>query len=89
MTLRFSNLCKQAIRCVEEGATSVETYDVAARALREAWEKIVNKKAARASQNHVPSSGSDIISMGVEEECPMTMNNIVSQDPRHWHSWFY
>ncbi|RWR81878.1 protein FAR1-RELATED SEQUENCE 5 isoform X2 [Cinnamomum micranthum f. kanehirae] len=43
-TLRHSFLCKQAIRCAEVGATSVQDYDVAMRALREAWEKIVASK---------------------------------------------
>ncbi|XP_068634470.1 protein FAR1-RELATED SEQUENCE 5-like [Aristolochia californica] len=88
VTLRFNNLCKQAIRCVEEGATSVETYDVAARALREAWEKIVNKKAARASQLVTPPSGNgqgEMLSMQNEPE--NSMSQIIPQDSRQWHSW--
>ncbi|XP_058102343.1 protein FAR1-RELATED SEQUENCE 5-like isoform X2 [Magnolia sinica] len=43
-SLRHSFLCKQAIRCAEVGSTSVQDYDVAMRALREAWEKILVSK---------------------------------------------
>ncbi|XP_077238252.1 protein FAR1-RELATED SEQUENCE 5-like [Tasmannia lanceolata] len=88
LTLRFNNLCKQAIRCVEEGATSVESYGVAAHVLREAWEKIVNKKAARASHivtSACASSQGDIIS--VQSEPDITMNHVTPENPPQWHSW--
>ncbi|XP_068650681.1 protein FAR1-RELATED SEQUENCE 5-like [Aristolochia californica] len=87
VTLRFNNLCKQAIRCVEEGATSVETYDVAARALREAWEKIVNKKAARASQLVTPSGNGQGEMLSIQNEPETSMSQIIPQDSRQWHSW--
>lgn len=71
VTLRYNNLCKQAIKCVEEGATSGESYDVALHALRAAWEKVVASKErlARVAQPITPvscSSRGDIISMQTE-----------------------
>ncbi|KAJ8650575.1 hypothetical protein MRB53_003598 [Persea americana] len=68
VNLRYNNLCKQAIRCVEEGAASGESYDVALHALRAAWEKIVASKErlARIAQPAPPLLGStrgDIVSM--------------------------
>lgn len=67
VNLRYNNLCKQAIRCVEEGAASGESYDVALHALRAAWEKIVASKErlARIAQPGtlvVASNRLDIIS---------------------------
>ncbi|KAK7276575.1 hypothetical protein RIF29_17718 [Crotalaria pallida] len=37
---RYSNLCREAIRYAEEGATSVETYSAAMSALREGGKKV-------------------------------------------------
>lgn len=58
VTLRYNSLCKQAMRCVEEGATSGESYDVALHALRAAWEKVVasKEKLARVVQPITPVS---------------------------------
>ncbi|XP_058085034.1 protein FAR1-RELATED SEQUENCE 5-like [Magnolia sinica] len=51
--LRYNKLCMEAIRCVEEGATSGESYDVALYALRAAWEKIVSSKERLARAAHI------------------------------------
>ncbi|XXG68485.1 hypothetical protein AAC387_Pa06g1563 [Persea americana] len=75
-TLRYSVLCKQAIRCAEVGATSVQDYDVAVRALREAWEKIIalKRKAGGIVPLETPRYGSsqgDNIGLQSEADNPM------------------
>ncbi|KAF5733664.1 protein FAR1-RELATED SEQUENCE 3-like [Tripterygium wilfordii] len=44
LTLRFNNLCREAIKYAEEGAIATETYNAAIGALREGWKKIVAMK---------------------------------------------
>ncbi|XP_058103097.1 protein FAR1-RELATED SEQUENCE 5-like isoform X2 [Magnolia sinica] len=44
LTLRYNSLFQGAIKLAEEGATSVDIYDVAVRALREALDKVAAAK---------------------------------------------
>lgn len=44
LTLRYNNLCREAIKYAEEGAVAVETYNVAVGALREGGKKVVVMK---------------------------------------------
>lgn len=37
LTLRYSNLCREAIRCAEEGAVTVETYNAAVIGHKKSW----------------------------------------------------
>ncbi|XP_077244592.1 protein FAR1-RELATED SEQUENCE 5-like [Tasmannia lanceolata] len=85
LALRYSLLCKQAIRCAEVGATSVQDYDVAVRALQQAWEKIVasRKKVARATQLDTPISGSSQgNNISAQSEVDSTPNCITLCDPQ-------
>lgn len=49
LTLRYNNLCREAVKYAEEGAIAVDTYNVAIAALREGVKKIaaVKKNAAK------------------------------------------
>ncbi|KAM6576668.1 hypothetical protein CsatB_028505 [Cannabis sativa] len=49
LTLRYNNLCREAIRYAEEGAIATETYNAAMNALRDGGKKIViaKKNAAK------------------------------------------
>ncbi|KAG9452854.1 hypothetical protein H6P81_005758 [Aristolochia fimbriata] len=59
-----------------------------ARALREAWEKIVNKKAARASQLVAPpTSNGHGEMMSIQNEPENSLSQIIPPDSRQWHSW--
>ncbi|KAJ8648954.1 hypothetical protein MRB53_001977 [Persea americana] len=44
LTLRYNNLCQEAIKLAEEGAVSMDIYDVAVHALREALDKVLAAK---------------------------------------------
>uniref|UniRef100_A0A5B7A8U0 Protein FAR1-RELATED SEQUENCE n=1 Tax=Davidia involucrata TaxID=16924 RepID=A0A5B7A8U0_DAVIN len=57
LTLRFNDLCREAIKYAEEGAIAVETYNAAMSALREGAKKIavVKKNVAKVMP---PSQGS-------------------------------
>ncbi|KAJ1386420.1 Zinc finger, PMZ-type [Sesbania bispinosa] len=59
LTSRYANLCQEAIRCAEEGAIAVETYEVAVSALREARKKIavMKRSVAKAVPPSNPVSG--------------------------------
>ncbi|XP_058086792.1 protein FAR1-RELATED SEQUENCE 5-like isoform X2 [Magnolia sinica] len=91
VNLRYNNLCKQAIRCVEEGAACGESYDVALHALRAAWEKIVSSKERleRIAQLGAPvisgSNQGDIIATHCEPDD--TTNPLTLYDPRQLQSW--
>lgn len=52
LTMRFNNLCREAIKYAEEGAVSIETYNAAIGALREGGKKIaaVKKNVAKVAQ---------------------------------------
>ncbi|KAG9439609.1 hypothetical protein H6P81_019774 [Aristolochia fimbriata] len=78
------DLCKQAIRCAEAGASSVQDYDVAVRALREAWDKIVasRKKVARVSQVDSQVSGNSQGDDFMQSEVDNTPNSISFCDPQ-------
>lgn len=49
LTMRYNNLCREAIRYAEEGATAVETYNAAISALRDGGKKValVKKTVAK------------------------------------------
>lgn len=59
LPLRYNNLCREAIRYAEEGATAVETYNVAMSALREGGKKVsvVKKNVAKVSPPGSQGSG--------------------------------
>lgn len=44
LTMRYNNLCREAIRYAEEGATAVETYNAAISALRDGGKKVALAK---------------------------------------------
>lgn len=44
LTVRYNNLCREAIRYAEEGAIAPETYNSAMAALKEGWKKVVAVK---------------------------------------------
>ncbi|KAL5707579.1 hypothetical protein ACHQM5_018468 [Ranunculus cassubicifolius] len=60
MTLRYNNLCREAIKYADEGAIAIETYNVAMNSLREGTKKIavVKKNVARVAPPSSHSSGS-------------------------------
>lgn len=83
-TLRYSVLCKQAIRCAEVGATSIQDYDVAMRALREAWEKIIalKRKAGEGSHIEYPVSGlCEGDNADLQNQADNLMIHITQRDP--------
>ncbi|XP_058071649.1 protein FAR1-RELATED SEQUENCE 5-like [Magnolia sinica] len=82
--LRYSVLCKQAIRCAEVGATSLQDFDVAIRALREAWEKIAasKRKAGGGTLIGAPvCGGSQGDNANAQSEMDNIMNQITSSGP--------
>ncbi|XP_010251622.1 PREDICTED: protein FAR1-RELATED SEQUENCE 3 [Nelumbo nucifera] len=66
LTVRYNNLCREAIRYAEEGAIAVETYNVAMNSLREGGKKVsvVKKNVARVAppSSQVIGSNQDEIS---------------------------
>ena len=58
LTLRYNNLCREAIKYAEEGAVAAETYNVAMVALREGGKRVavVKKNVAKVSP---PGAGND------------------------------
>lgn len=58
LTLRFNNLCREAIKYAEEGSIAVETYNAALSALREAGKKIASVKKNVAKVTPPSSQGS-------------------------------
>ncbi|XP_044462079.1 protein FAR1-RELATED SEQUENCE 3-like [Mangifera indica] len=58
LTLRFNNLCREAIKYAEEGAIAVETYNAAIAALREGGKKIALVKKNVAKITPLSSQGS-------------------------------
>ncbi|KAF8396303.1 hypothetical protein HHK36_017918 [Tetracentron sinense] len=61
LTFRYNNLCREAIKYAEEGAISVETYNVALGALREGGKKVavVKKNVARVTPPSSHISGNN------------------------------
>ncbi|KAH7541882.1 hypothetical protein FEM48_Zijuj02G0014500 [Ziziphus jujuba var. spinosa] len=59
LTLRYNNLCREAIRYAEEGATAVETYQAALSALRDGGKKValVKKNVAKVAPPSSQVSG--------------------------------
>ncbi|KAG5239308.1 protein FAR1-RELATED SEQUENCE [Salix suchowensis] len=59
LTLRYNNLCREAIKYAEEGAIAVETYNIAMSALREGGKKVavVKKNVAKVSPPGSQGSG--------------------------------
>ncbi|KAJ8638669.1 hypothetical protein MRB53_012936 [Persea americana] len=47
-TMRYNDLCRRAIKCAEDGATSVEVYDMAVSAIERCWKEIVEAKKIEA-----------------------------------------
>ncbi|XP_045811400.1 protein FAR1-RELATED SEQUENCE 3 isoform X2 [Trifolium pratense] len=61
LTLRYSNLCREAIRYAEEGAVTVETYNVAVTGLKEGGKKVtaMKKSVAKATPPNSQASGTN------------------------------
>ncbi|KAM1369500.1 hypothetical protein ACFX2I_039981 [Malus domestica] len=59
LTMRFNNLCREAIKYAEEGAVGLETYNAAMSALREGGKKIavVKKNVAKVTPPSSQASG--------------------------------
>lgn len=57
---RYSNICREAIKYAEEGAVSVETYNVAMTALREGGKKVATVKKNVAKVAPISSQASGI-----------------------------
>ncbi|CAL0303615.1 unnamed protein product [Lupinus luteus] len=59
LTLRFNNLCREAIKLAEEGAITVETYNTAMNALREVGKKVtvVKKTVAKVTPSSSQGNG--------------------------------
>ncbi|EEF40751.1 hypothetical protein RCOM_1110800 [Ricinus communis] len=64
LILRYNNLCREAIKYAEEGATAVDTYNVALGALREGGKKVaaVKKNVAK-----VPPPSSQVGGIGYDD----------------------
>ncbi|KAM3732785.1 hypothetical protein ACB098_11G085500 [Castanea mollissima] len=58
LTLRFNNLCREAIKYAEEGSVAIETYNAAMNALREGEKKIASVKKNVAKVTPLISQGS-------------------------------
>ncbi|MQL89023.1 hypothetical protein Taro_021592 [Colocasia esculenta] len=65
LTLRYNNLRHLAINFVEEGASSMEIYDVAIAVLREAGSKVLSAKKNFTRVPRVPHLGSSLFCMVV------------------------
>ncbi|XP_057953744.1 protein FAR1-RELATED SEQUENCE 3 isoform X2 [Malania oleifera] len=65
LTVRYNNLCREAIKYAEEGAIAVETYNVAVGALREGGKKVavVKKNVAK-----VAPPGSQVSGVGYDDK---------------------
>ncbi|MCH79858.1 protein FAR1-RELATED SEQUENCE 3-like, partial [Trifolium medium] len=61
LTSRYSNLCREAIRYAEEGAVTVETYNVAVTGLKEGGKKVtaMKKSVAKATPPNSQASGTN------------------------------
>ncbi|XP_047162541.1 protein FAR1-RELATED SEQUENCE 3-like isoform X1 [Vigna umbellata] len=59
LTIRFNSLCQEAIKLAEEGAISVETYNVAMNALREGAKRvgIMKKNIAKVKPRNTQGNG--------------------------------
>lgn len=59
LTMRFNNLCREAIKYAEEGAIAVETYNAAMSTLREGGKKIavLKKNVAKVTPPNSQASG--------------------------------
>lgn len=71
LTLRYHNLCQEAIKLAEEGAISMDIYDVAVHALREAFDKVAAAKNIVVNVMHQDilfSGSSHDVSGGSQEE---------------------
>jgi hypothetical protein len=61
LTSRYSNLCREAIRYAEEGAVTVETYNVAVTGLKEGGKKVtaMKRNVAKAKPPNSQASGTN------------------------------
>ncbi|XP_052290637.1 protein FAR1-RELATED SEQUENCE 3 isoform X2 [Citrus sinensis] len=64
LTMRYNNLCREAIKYSEDGAVAQETYNVAMSSIREGWKKVavVKKNVAK-----VPPPGSHVSGTGYDD----------------------
>ncbi|KAJ0101051.1 hypothetical protein Patl1_05785 [Pistacia atlantica] len=81
LTLRFNNLCREAIKYAEEGAIAVETYNAAIAALREGGKKIavVKKNVAKVTPPSSQGSGN-----GHEDSNKRTSPSVPEMVPSLW-----
>lgn len=83
MTVRYNNLCREAIRYADEGALAVETYNVAMNSLREGAKKIsmVKRNVARVAP---PSSRSHGTGSNQEDGSRKTPLSVADMTPLLW-----
>ncbi|XP_050224077.1 protein FAR1-RELATED SEQUENCE 3 isoform X2 [Mercurialis annua] len=79
LTLRYNNLCREAIKYAEEGAIAVDTYNVAMAALREGGKKVATAKKNVAK---VPPPSPQIVGAGYDDR--KTSNQASDTTPLLW-----
>ncbi|OVA03871.1 FAR1 DNA binding domain [Macleaya cordata] len=81
VTMRYNNLCREAMKYAEEGAIASETYNVAMAALKDGGKKITvaKKNVARAAP---PSSG--ISGSNLEDSNKKTAMSVSDMTPSLW-----
>lgn len=63
-TLRYNDLCRRAIKCAEDGATSAEVYDMAVSAIERCWKEIGEAKKIEARNAQL----SALLTGGIQED---------------------
>lgn len=77
LTVRFNNLCREAIKYAEEGAVAVETYIAAMSALQESGKKIGMVKKNVAKVKPPSSQGSGNSQEDVNKKASLPLSEIV------------
>lgn len=76
LTVRFNNLCKEAIKYAEEGAVAVETYNAAMITLRDGGKKIADLKKNVAKVTPPSSQGSGSILEETMKKTPLPFGEL-------------
>ncbi|XP_048326184.2 protein FAR1-RELATED SEQUENCE 3 [Ziziphus jujuba] len=77
LTMRFNNLCQEAIKYAEEGAIAVETYNAAMSALRESGKKIAVMKKNVAKVTPPNSQGSGNSQEDINKKASLPLSEMV------------
>ncbi|KAH7536809.1 hypothetical protein FEM48_Zijuj03G0025800 [Ziziphus jujuba var. spinosa] len=77
LTMRFNNLCQEAIKYAEEGAIAVETYNAAMSALRESGKKIAVMKKNVAKVTPPSSQGSGNSQEDINKKASLPLSEMV------------